>query len=92
MCEELGDIDTMQAYVEEAGNTSLCSLDGAGCDDRSKKFIESMITRGVEEQQKQLNRLLNMNDSSMKEDLKTWKNKRVKILQQMVQIPVEQEL
>ena len=34
MCDELGDKQMMEAYVEEYGKTSLCSLDGKGCDNK----------------------------------------------------------
>ena len=35
MCDELGKNENMQAYVEEAGGTSLCkAADGAGCGEK----------------------------------------------------------
>ena len=39
ICDELGDDDMMIAYVEEYGNTSVCSLDGNGCNERELAFI-----------------------------------------------------
>ena len=40
MCEELGNEEYMQAYVEEAGSTSLCKAsDGAGCGEKELGFI-----------------------------------------------------
>lgn len=38
MCEELGNDDHMNAYVMEAGKTSLCDVDTSrGCSDKEKK-------------------------------------------------------
>jgi len=86
MCDELGPKgdDYMTMYVEEAGKTSLCSLSGAGCDDKSKKYIEKMKEKGAEEQKKQFDRLSKMDENSMTPDLRTWLNKRKKILEQFL--------
>eukprot|EP00483_Globobulimina_turgida_P001957 UN01959 len=85
MCDELGDEEYMTAYIEEAGKTSLCALDGNGCDERQIKYIEKMKEKGLEEQQRQLARLEGMNDKVMAPQLKDWMKKRKKILQQFVQ-------
>lgn len=86
MCDELGPKgdDYMTMYVEEAGKTSSCSLTGDGCDDKSKKYIEKMKEKGAEEQQKQFDRLMKMNENAMTPDLKQWLNKRKKILKQFL--------
>ena len=40
MCDELGDAANMQAYVEEAGSTSLCDLEsGEGCEEREVEYF-----------------------------------------------------
>lgn len=80
MCDELGDDVYMTAYVEEAGSTSLCSLEGVGCSDRQKKYIEKMRAKGLEEQQKQFDRLNGMKDKDLAPNLRDWKNQRKKIL------------
>lgn len=86
MCDELGPKgeDYMTMYVEEAGSTSLCSLSGAGCDDKSKQYIEKMKEKGAEEQKKQFDRLSKMDEKSMTPDLRQWLNKRKKILKQFL--------
>jgi len=86
MCDELGPKgdDYMTMYVEEAGKTSLCSLSGAGCDEKSQKYIEKMKEKGAEEQKKQFERLSKMDEKSMTPDLRTWLNKRKKILKQFL--------
>eukprot|EP00486_Rosalina_sp_Unknown_P001078 CAMPEP_0201574442 /NCGR_PEP_ID=MMETSP0190_2-20130828/18923_1 /ASSEMBLY_ACC=CAM_ASM_000263 /TAXON_ID=37353 /ORGANISM="Rosalina sp." /LENGTH=81 /DNA_ID=CAMNT_0048002683 /DNA_START=465 /DNA_END=710 /DNA_ORIENTATION=+ len=71
-------------YVEEAGGTSSCALDGTGCSERQSKYIEKMKGKGLEEQQKQFKRLEGMADKDMTPELKQWKNKRKKILQQLI--------
>ena len=84
MCDELGDIEYMTAYVEEAGGTSKCALDGTGCSERQVKYIEKMKAKGKEAQEKQFKRLDGMQDKDMTDELKDWKNKRKKILQQLI--------
>jgi len=86
MCDELGPKgeDYMTMYVEEAGKTSLCSLTGDGCDEKSKKYIEKMKEKGLEEQKKQFERLDKMDENSMTPELREWLNKRKKILQQFL--------
>lgn len=85
MCEELGDQELMTEFIEEYGNASLCSVrDGAGCDEKEKGFIEKMRSKTSEELSAQLERLLKMEDNSMKPDLKKWLLKRKKILRQLV--------
>jgi len=87
MCDELGPKgeDYMTMYVEEAGKTSLCDVaTGAGCDDKAKKYLEKMKDKGEEEQKKQLDRLENMNEGSMTDDLKQWMNKRKTILKKLL--------
>jgi len=83
MCDELGDEEMMSAYIEEYGQTSLCSaLTGDGCDDREKKYIEKVKLMSAEDVTAQLTRLEGMAGSSMKPDLKKWLIKRKKILSQ----------
>jgi len=81
MCEELGDQEMMNEYIEEAGGASLCSVSlGTGCDDREKQYIEKMKAMTSEEVTVQLRRLESMEGETMKPELKKWLNKRKKIL------------
>ena len=58
MCDELGNDEYMQAYVEEAGGVSLCSIaDGAGCSEKENSFIEKWKARTVEDATKEHARL-----------------------------------
>jgi len=84
MCEELGDDEMMTAYIEEYGQTSLCSVKtGDGCDDREKVYIEKVKkTMSPDEVSAQLARLEGMANNSMKPDLKKWLIKRKKVLSQ----------
>lgn len=84
MCDELGDEQMMEAYVEEYGKTSLCSLDGKGCDEREVGFIAKSKDMSSDEQKAQLERLAGMEGKSMKPELLTWVKKRKKILRQLV--------
>lgn len=84
MCDELGDIDYMMAYIEEAGSTSLCALDGTGCNEKSLKFLEKMKGKTKSELESKLERLNTMEGSSMKKDLKDWLKTRQKLLKTLI--------
>jgi len=94
MCDELGPKgeDYMTMYVEEAGKTSLCSLDGKGCSDKQRAYIDKMQAKGAEEQQKQLERLSKMKETSMTPDLKDWLKARKKILTMLLGADAKEEL
>jgi hypothetical protein len=83
MCDELGDVDNMQAYVMEAGQTSLCSIDTKiGCSEKESGYIDKMQTKTPADRQAQLDRLLGMTGKSMKDSLKQWLGQRLAILKQ----------
>lgn len=85
MCDELGpNHDYMMDYVMEAGNTSLCALDGAGCDEKSLKYLEKFKGKTREEKEAQLERLEGIEGSSMKANLKDWLKKRKRLLKTML--------
>lgn len=86
MCDELGPKhNLLQDYIEEAGNTSECSVlpPFNGCGDKQKKFIEKMAEKTEEEVKAQLERLSKMKGQKMKDDLKVWLGQRLAILKQM---------
>lgn len=92
MCDELGKDEYMQGYVMEKGKTSLCSAaTGAGCSDKEKKFIETLVNKPKDEIVKQIERLAKMGTSSMKADLKTWLNQRLAILKQLEKTAIGKE-
>ena len=84
MCDELGPKeDYMIQYIEEAGKTSLCSIEnGQGCNEKQVKYIDKMKNKTPQQVLKQLNRLSSMKDSDMTPQLRDWKNQRIKILKQ----------
>lgn len=84
MCEELGNIDNMMAYIEEAGNTSLCGIDGTGCDPQSLKYMEKMKVKPKSELESQLKRLEGMTGDSMKADLRFWLQTRIRLLKTLI--------
>lgn len=84
MCEELGNLDAMVAYIEEAGGTSLCALDGKGCDERSLAYLEKMKGTSKAEVQAQLEKLEGFKDGAMNKELREWVNKRKKIVKNVL--------
>lgn len=84
MCDELGDDEYMQAYVEEMGSTSLCSaFDGAGCSDKEIEFATKWKDKPAEDVTSQIERLEKMKGSSMKPELKKWLSQRLALLKQL---------
>jgi hypothetical protein len=85
MCTELGKEDNMIAYIEQAGMTSLCALDGTGCDEKSLKYLDAMKEKSVEDQKKEFERLEKMQESDMTPQLKDWLNKRIRLMNILLQ-------
>lgn len=84
LCDELGDEETMKAYVEEYGNTSLCSVVTAkGCNERQISYIEKMKADSSRVNA-ELTRLQKMEASSMKPELLAWLKQRKAILKQLL--------
>ena len=84
MCDVFGKEETMQAYVEEMGDTSLCKAsDGAGCGDKEKDFIAKWTGKPAEEVTAQLTRLQGMAAGKMKPELKKWLSQRIAVLKQL---------
>mmetsp|Transcript_36717 Transcript_36717/g.93088 ORF Transcript_36717/g.93088 Transcript_36717/m.93088 type:complete len:92 (+) Transcript_36717:456-731(+) len=84
MCEELGNEEYMQAYVEEAGSTSLCKAsDGAGCGEKELGFIAKYKEADLASTKAQLERLQGMTGSAMKPELQKWLGQRISILKQL---------
>ncbi len=93
MCEELGKEEYMQAYVEEAGSTSLCKAsDGAGCGEKELGFIAKYKDADLATTKAQLERLQGMTGSAMKPDLQKWLGQRIAILKQLAAAGAKEEL
>jgi len=84
MCDELGKESYMQAYVEEAGSTSLCSLvDGSNCSDKEREFAEKWKAKTADELAAQTKRLKDMVGQKMKPELTKWLGQRINVLAQI---------
>mmetsp|Transcript_26045 Transcript_26045/g.57078 ORF Transcript_26045/g.57078 Transcript_26045/m.57078 type:complete len:95 (+) Transcript_26045:602-886(+) len=85
MCQELGNKDLMIDYVEEYGDTSLCSVTTEkGCDEKEIGYIAKMKSKTDEELRSEVERLESMEESSMTPELFKWLKQRRKILKQLV--------
>jgi hypothetical protein len=82
MCTELGNEEYMNGYIMEAGGIALCALDGEGCSDKEKKFIEKMKTKPAADVTAQLERLGKMTGEKMEAELMKWIKQRIAILKQ----------
>jgi len=95
MCDELGDNFHMQAYIEEAGTTSLkpsCALDGTGCEDKEKSYIAEWKAKAAAEITAQTDRLKRLLDGSLADAARKWVKQRIAILKQIVAAPPRAEL
>jgi len=84
MCEELGDFEMMVDYIEMAGSTALCALDGKGCDERSLKYLEKMKDKSKVDLQAQMDRMQAMEGDAMKEELRDWLNQRKRLIKKLL--------
>jgi hypothetical protein len=84
MCDELGDRQYMEAYVTEAGKTSLCAIaTGKGCSEKELGFIETWKAKGASEIASQYKRLTDMRGTKVKAALAEWIALRIAILKQL---------
>lgn len=84
MCDELGDLKLMEAYVTEAGQTSLCTvLTGKGCSEKELEFAEKYRSASPAEISSQYKRLAAMVGNKVKPALAEWIAQRVSILKQL---------
>jgi len=84
MCDELGKVSAMQAYVQEAGGTSLCNADTeAGCGDKEKEYIAKWKAKDAEKSKKEYLRLKGMDAGAMKPESAQWLGQRAAILKQL---------
>jgi len=90
MCTELGPGKPyLQEYIEEYGQTSLCSVKTeAGCNDKEKAFIQTWKKKledgtPAADVEKQITRLQGMVGSSMKAELLQWVRQRLAIFKQL---------
>jgi len=85
MCDELGPKGgLLQAYIEEAGNTSEnpCSIEPPykGCNEKQIKFVTLFAEKSKEDVIKQTDRLNQMKEKPMADNLKSWLRQRLAIL------------
>lgn len=85
VCDELGDESYMEAYVLEAGNTHLCSIETkVGCSTKEIEFMTTYSAKTLTEVTNELNRLLSIisKSSKLKSDAKNWIRQRIGVLKQ----------
>ena len=93
MCDELGQDEYMDAYIMEAGNTVLCSVESLeGCSEKEKKFIDVWKEKTPEEISKEIARIENIKTAKMTVDQKSWFIARIRALKQLDKSSVKAEL
>ena len=90
MCDELGEVDAMEAYVIEAGGIVLCSVQtGEGCNDKEKEFIEKWKQKDLSKITAEWTRLKAMKTKKMNPELSTWLKQRIAIIKQLATTEAE---
>lgn len=84
MCTELGDRMRMIDYVESYGNTVLCGLDGTNCNEQELKFLEKYKQKDKADLKAQLQRVDDMLEKPMKDSLRLWAYRRMRILRRLL--------
>ena len=86
MCDELKKQEYMEAYIEEAAGTSLCSAEtGKGCGPKQKEYAMKWKEKTPDDIKAQRTRLTKMieTDPKLKPDAKAWIQQRIAILKQL---------
>lgn len=83
MCDELGNVDNMRAYVEDYG-IKLCDVATGGehCTEKQMTFAAKWKDKSPEDVAAQLKRLEGMKEGKMKPDLLEWIKHRIAVLKQ----------
>lgn len=84
MCSELLDRMHMIDYVESYGNTVLCDLDGTNCNEQEVKYLEKYKDKEKAELKVQLQRVEDMLEKPMKDSLRLWAYRRIRILKRLL--------
>lgn len=80
MCDELGDIEYMKAYIEDVSNP--CSPSNPeNCSEKEQKYIKKWSVK-LDKVESQISRLEKMLQKQMTPKLLQWVEKRIKILKQ----------
>lgn len=86
MCDELGDINYMQAFVEESAGVTRCRpMTKEHCSDKDNKFLEKWISKSEEAADQEMTRLARIFETSkhMTEEAVAWARRRVALLRQL---------
>jgi len=93
MCEELGEIDNMVAYIEDKGRTSLCNVETkVGCSEKLVVYIEKFKAEGKDKINAELDRLQKLHDQPMKPEAKFSFLQRMNILKKLSEVADREDL
>jgi len=83
MCDELGDMEYMRAYVTDKGIPPCNVVDLSGCSDQDKSYLEVWRAKTAAQQQTELERLQKLQQAKGKPDTLKWIRQRVYLLGRM---------
>lgn len=89
MCDELGDMEYMRAYINDKGGPSCLVTEPSKCSDQEQKFIATWTSKSEAEVTKERERLGRMTQSKSKPDQVKWMRQRLSILKQLPVQPAD---
>jgi len=84
MCDELGDMEYMRAYVQEKGIPPCNVADLSHCSDQDKSYLEVWRVKSATLQRTELERLQKLQQAKGKPDTLKWIRQRVYLLGQLL--------
>jgi protein disulfide-isomerase A6 len=78
------DFDSLDKFVKETLAKKCDVVTKADCDDKEKAYIEKQSAKGSDAQKAEAKRLEGMKNADMTDDKRTWINKRIAILNDLV--------
>lgn len=91
MCDELGDMEYMRAYIDEQGKKPCNVNDLADCSDKDKTFIDNWKVRSGADISAEITRLEKLATGKAKPDIQAWIKQRIFLLKELGKI-VKSEL
>lgn len=82
--DELRDFDVMVDYIEQAGNTILCDLNGKFCNKMEKDYIKLVKKKSLDELIQLRKRLYAMDVNLLVKEIQEWNLRRRRILTKLV--------
>jgi len=92
MCDELGDMDYMRAYIQDKGIPPCNVVDLSHCSDQDKSYLLLWDPKPSAQQQTEHDRLQKLQSAKGKPETLKWIRQRVYLLSQLLTAVPDREL